>query len=89
MIAIQAPSEICSVVFNYFQAHGLKPARLFCPWNSPGKNTGVGFIPSPGNTKESASNALPSWEDQLEKGMATHYSILAWRIPWTEEPGKL
>ena len=27
------------------------------------------------------------WEDPLEKGMATHSSILAWRIPWTEEPG--
>ena len=27
------------------------------------------------------------WEDTLEKGMATHSSILAWRIPWTEEPG--
>ena len=26
-------------------------------------------------------------EDSLEKGMATHSSILAWRIPWTEEPG--
>ena len=31
----------------------------------------------------------PSWEDILEKGMATHSSILAWRIPWTEEPGRL
>ena len=29
------------------------------------------------------------WEDSLEKGMATHYSILAWRIPWMEEPGGL
>ena len=29
------------------------------------------------------------WEDPLEKGMATHSSILAWRIPWTEEPGGL
>ena len=28
-------------------------------------------------------------EDPLEKGMATHSSILAWRIPWTEEPGRL
>ena len=28
-------------------------------------------------------------EDSLEKGMATHYSILAWRIPWTEETGGL
>ena len=29
------------------------------------------------------------WEDPLEKGMATHSSILAWKIPWTEELGKL
>ena len=29
------------------------------------------------------------WEDPLEKGKATHSSILAWRIPWTEEPGGL
>ena len=29
------------------------------------------------------------WEDPLEKGMTTHSSILAWRIPWTEEPGRL
>ena len=29
------------------------------------------------------------WEDTLEKGMATLFNILAWRIPWTEEPGGL
>ena len=29
------------------------------------------------------------WEDPLEKRMATHLSIFAWRIPWTEEPCKL
>ena len=29
------------------------------------------------------------WEDPLEEDMATHSSILAWRIPWTEEPGGL
>ena len=29
------------------------------------------------------------WEDPLEKGMATHSSVLAWKIPWTEEPGRL
>ena len=28
-------------------------------------------------------------EDPLEKGMVTHFSILVWRIPWTEEPGRL
>ena len=27
------------------------------------------------------------WKDTLEEGMATHCSILAWRVPWTEEPG--
>ena len=29
------------------------------------------------------------WEDPLEDGMVTHPNILAWRIPWTEEPGTL
>jgi len=28
------------------------------------------------------------WKDTLEKGMTTHYSILVWRIPWTEELGR-
>ena len=44
--------------------------------------------------KASACNAgdLSSslgWEDPLEKEMATHSSVLAWKIPWTEEPGGL
>ena len=29
------------------------------------------------------------WEDPLEKGIATHSNILAWRIPWSEDPGRL
>ena len=29
------------------------------------------------------------WEDPLEEGAATHFTILAWRIPWIEEPGGL
>ena len=37
---------------------------------------------------ETQVRPLP-WEDPLEKGMVTHSSILAWRIPWTEEPGGL
>ena len=46
------------------------------------------------DSKASASNAgglcsSLGWEDLLEKGMATHSSIVAWEIPWTEEPGKL
>ena len=31
-------------------------------------------------------SSTPGWEDPLEKGMAIHSSIMAWRIPWTEEP---
>ena len=30
-----------------------------------------------------------AWEDPLEEGMATHYSIVGWRIQWTKEPGGL
>ena len=29
------------------------------------------------------------WDDLLEKEMATHFSVLAWKTPWTEEPGRL
>ena len=36
--------------------------------------------------QETWASAL-GWEDTLEEGMATHSSILAWRIPWIEEPG--
>ena len=39
-------------------------------------------------TKETRVRSL-GWEDPLEEGMATHSSILAWKIPWTEEPGGL
>ena len=47
--------------------------------------------------KESACNAgdigdlglIPGSKDPMEKAMATYSSILAWRIPWTEEPGRL
>ena len=34
-------------------------------------------------------SSIPRWEDPLEEGVATHSSILAWRIPWTEEPGPI
>ena len=40
-----------------------------------------------GDTKDMGS--ILEWEDPLQKRMATHSSILAWEIPWTEEPGEL
>ena len=52
-------------------------------------------FPGGSEVKASASNAgdlgsIPGLgEDPLEKEMATHSSILAWRIPWSEEPGRL
>ena len=41
----------------------------------------------PANAGEETWVRSLGWEDPLEEGMATHSSILAWRIPWTEEPG--
>ena len=53
----------------------------------------LGF-PGGSDSEESSCGAgdpglIPGSEDSLEKGMATHSSILAWRIPWREEPGGL
>ena len=57
---------------------------------------GTGFpgdsvIKSPPAVQESQEmQVLPlGWEDPLEKEMATHSGILAWEMPWTEEPGRL
>ena len=44
--------------------------------------------PAMQETKETQVQSL-GWEDPLEKEMASHSSILAWRIPWTEEPDGL
>ena len=106
-----------------------------CPWDSPGKNTGVGshsllqgifltnpglqhcrhilyhlshqgspvwscvYIQPPGGASgkelvcQQETQELPvwplGWEDPLEEERATHSRIRAWRIPWTEEPGRL
>ena len=45
-------------------------------------------IKNPSAMQETWVRSL-DWEDPLEKEMATHSSILAWRIPWTEDPGEL
>ena len=54
-------------------------------------------FPGGSEGKESTCNAegsgdkgsIPGWEGPLKEGMATRSSVLAWRIPWTEEPGRL
>ena len=53
---------------------------------------GVSLVKNPlANAGNVGDVWVPSlgWEDLLEKEMAIHSSIFAWRIPWTEEPGKL
>ena len=45
-------------------------------------------VKDPPTMQESQVQSL-GLKDSLEKEMATHFSILAWRIPWTEEPGRL
>ena len=54
----------CSVVYDSFRPHGLQPARLLCPWNSPGKNTGLcscsllqGIFPTGTKPRSSTSQA--------------------------------
>ena len=51
-------------------------------WGFPG---GAVVKNLPANAGDSGST--PGWEYPLEEGMATHASILAWRISWTEDPG--
>ena len=53
-------------------------------WGFPGGSDGKKNPPS---MQEIQVRSL-GWEDPLEKGVATHSSILAWRIPWTEDPGR-
>ena len=45
------------------------------------------LVRNPPAVQETQVQSL-GWEDPLEKGMATRSSVLAWRIPWTEEPGR-
>ena len=46
------------------------------------------MVKNPPAMRETWVQAL-GWEDPLEEGMASHSSILVWKIPWTEEPGRL
>ena len=63
------------------------------PWGTVNRVQFSPGFPGGSDGKESAMQETwvqsLGWEDPLEKGMATHSSILAWRIPWTEEPGGL
>ena len=70
------------------------PGKGLCAFYSFGISVLLREILVAQTVKASAYNAgdrVPSlgWEDPLEKEMAAHSSILAWKIPWTEDPGRL
>ena len=62
-------------------------ARSALIWGFPG-GTVIKNLPANAGDTGDACQSL-GWEDPLQESMATHSSILAWRIPWTEEPGRL
>ena len=55
----------------------------------PGLEGCTFLISFPGGSVQESWVPFLGWEDPLEEEMATHSSILAWKIPWTEEPGGL
>ena len=75
------------------------PGLILGLGSSPGEDIGYPFQYSWASLVAQTVKNLPAmqetcvqslgWEDPLEKEMATHSSVLAWRIPWTEEPGGL
>ena len=81
------------------------PAMQETPWSIPGSGRspeeGIGYplqhswaslvaqmVKNPSAMQETQVQCL-GWKDLLEEDMATHSSILTWRIPWTEKPGGL
>ena len=68
---------------------GTEVWRCSLVWGMPTRVT-LAVKNLPGRAGDAGDMGLiPGWEDPLEKEMATHSSILAWEIPWTEEPGVL
>ena len=79
-----------------FQLLTLRPwnflSNHWCTWVYPLKiGPGGAVVKNPPASSGGTETWVQSlgWEDNLEKEMATHSSILAWKIPWTEEPGGL
>ena len=82
------------IFFAFVNSAAMNMSVYIFVWVFVSSYLGVEFFPGSSAGKESACNvgdlgSVPSWEDPLEEGMATHSGILAWRIPQTEEPGGL
>ena len=70
------------------EGHTPRSQQLRCALTFAGASLAAQTVKNLPATQETRVQSL-AWEDLLEKGMATHSNILAWRIPWTEEPGGL
>ena len=89
----------CSSVGKESTCNAGDPGSIPGSRRSPGEGIGYPFQCSWASLVAQLVKNLPAmqetriwslgWEDTLEKEMATHSSILAWRIPWTEKPGRL
>ena len=93
---LSVPYLICLHKSHSFLVKAYRRAGPRSTWGSsfsggssgaPG-GSGVKNLPAVQESWEREVHSL-GWEDPLEEDMATHSSILAWRIPWTEEPGGL
>ena len=73
--------------------HGVAKSRTWLNWTEPRWKSfpGSSAVKNPPAVQDTQETRVLSlgWEDPLEKEMATHCSIVAWEIPWTEEPGGL
>ena len=71
-------SESCSVISDSLQPHGLQPARLLCPWDSPGQDTGVG----------SHSLFQGIFPTQGSKPGLLHFRQIIYQLSYQGSPGK-
>ena len=73
--------------YLYFNYSSNNLSYMYCP--VPGGDRGKGLACQCRRPKRHGFDTCLGWEGPLEKGMATHSSILSWRIPCTEESGGL
>ena len=81
----------CPVACGIFLEQGSKPSVLqggFLTTGPPGMTSLVAQTVNRLSTMQETQVRSLGWEDPLEKEMAIHSSTIAWKIPWTEEPGR-
>ena len=82
-------AKVClSIIQSFLQSSNTFQAPILYQLNPRSGFHGGLAVKNPPAMQEMWVGSL-RWEGPLEKGMATHSNILAWRIPWTEEPGRL